>query len=85
MVSKLGLAILEARDQAFDAAHDHPTVERLTAAQRDVRSGLGFAKDAYSFGAFPNEAYSHTPPGVQPVRRPGHVPSGGTAGVGRAR
>lgn len=59
MVSKL---VLAAREQAARAAEvGDPAAGALAAAYRDVRGGLGFAKDAYTFGAFPTDAYSHTP------------------------
>jgi len=57
MVSKLALAVLEARQRAGAEA----SAARLRDAFRDIRAGLGHAKSPYSFGAFPTEAYSHTP------------------------
>lgn len=59
MVSKLVLAAREAADAA--AAAGAPQTAELLAAYRELRSGLGYAKDAVTFGAFPTDAYSHTP------------------------
>nr|NLI48840.1 hypothetical protein [Propionibacterium sp.] len=57
MVSKLALAVLETGRRAGASASD----ARLRDAFLDVRAGLGHAKTPYAFGAFPSEAYSHTP------------------------
>lgn len=61
MVSKLSLALLEAGRDARARGVDEAVLDRLATRQREVRAGLGFTKTAYEFGAFPNEAYSHTP------------------------
>lgn len=61
MVSKLALAVLDAHHSAIDQGAEQAVVEGLGYAYRDIRSGLGFAKTAYEFGAFPADPYSHTP------------------------
>ncbi len=61
MVSKLALSVLEARNEAIADGADDAVVHGLGEAFRDIRSGLGFAKTALEFGAFPTDPYSHTP------------------------
>jgi len=56
MVAKLQLAVQECHGRA--AASAKP---RLLAHYRDIRDGLGFRKTAEEYGAFPTDAYSHTP------------------------
>ncbi len=57
MVAKLLLAVQECREQA----HDDSAKARLGEAYSHVRDGLGFRKTAAEYGAFPTDAYSHTP------------------------
>lgn len=61
MVAKLLLATQETylREAAADPRGE--TAARLADAYRSIRSGLGFTKDARSYGAFPTDPYSHTP------------------------
>ncbi len=61
MVSKLLLAVQEVYWDARDADARSADVERLAAAYRRIRVGLGFTKDPAVFGAFPVDCYSHSP------------------------
>ena len=56
MVAKLQLAVQECHARAVG-----PARSRLLAHYRGVRDGLGFRKTAAEYGAFPTDAYSHTP------------------------
>ncbi len=56
MVAKLLLAAQECRARAAGSARDD-----LAAAYHRIRDGLGFRKSAAEYGAFPTDAYSHTP------------------------
>lgn len=56
MVAKLLLAVQECHGRAAEAAKP-----RLRAAYASIRDGLGFRKTAEEYGAFPTDAYSHTP------------------------
>ncbi len=60
MVSKLALAVREALETA-KSSQPPDVVDALASAYANIRSGLGFAKDARTFGAFPTDPYSHTP------------------------
>jgi hypothetical protein len=57
MVAKLLLAVQEYHDAAKDSA----SKSRLSSAYTHVRDGLGFRKTPEEYGAFPTDAYSHTP------------------------
>ena len=70
MVSKLLLAAQENTFAAIKAGADKSTIEALTAAYYEVRSGIGFNKEAEIYGAFPADPYSHTPNG-QGAKQPG--------------
>ena len=70
MVSKLALAAQETFFRALDAGADAATLDRLAAAYYDVRAGLGVAKTPAEYGAFPQDAYSHTP-GTGLAKQPG--------------
>ncbi|KAB7745557.1 hypothetical protein GA707_06490 [Nostocoides sp. F2B08] len=71
MVSKLVLAIREQFDEARRSeAVDEARVARLSAAYEQARGGLGMAKTAEEYGAFPHDPYSHTPAG-RGARQPG--------------
>ena len=59
MVAKLLLAVQEAYWSAID--EDQSDVDRLAAAYRRIRAGLGFQKDPLTYGAIPTDCYSHTP------------------------
>ena len=58
MVSKLMLA---AQEIALKIAPDDPLSPRLAAAYYGIQRGLGFRKTAADYGAFPADAYSHSP------------------------
>jgi len=57
MVAKLLIAVQECHSRAGDAAQR----ARLREAYARVRDGLGFRKTPEEYGAFPTDAYSHTP------------------------
>ncbi|HSN42804.1 MAG TPA: hypothetical protein VLR88_01965, partial [Propionibacteriaceae bacterium] len=61
MVAKLALSVREATERARTEGVDADIVRGLADAYVDIRAGLGFAKDAASYGAFPADPYSHTP------------------------
>ena len=42
-------------------ASSDPLTLKLANACEDVRNGLGFTKDAKTYGAFPTDPYSHSP------------------------
>ncbi len=69
MVSKLLLAIQEHVLRAH-LHGDHSLVDALRRRYYDVRSGIGFNKTPDEYGAFPVDAYSHTPYGGG-ARQPG--------------
>ena len=70
MVSKLALAAQESTWRAIHAGADADTVRQLADAYYDIRAGLGVGKTPEEFGAFPADAYSHTPGGGK-ARQPG--------------
>lgn len=57
MVAKLLVAVQECHDRAGDSA----ARARFREAYGHVRDGLGFRKTPEAYGAFPTDAYSHTP------------------------
>ncbi|MGE9294977.1 MAG: hypothetical protein ACQKBV_01625 [Puniceicoccales bacterium] len=60
MVSKLMLAVAELAEQANEKG-DENTYLALQKEYFKVQGGLGFRKSAHDYGAFPADAYSHTP------------------------
>ena len=68
MVSKLLVAAQECYFQALDAGA--PEAEALARHYHAILEGTGIHKDARSYGAFPTDAYSHTPWG-KGARQPG--------------
>lgn len=66
MVAKLLLAVQECHARSGDPAAQ----ARLREACRHVRDGLGFRKTPEEYGAFPTDAYSHTP-GHAGAQQPG--------------
>ena len=70
MVSKLLLAAQENTIAAINAGASADVVKRLTDAYYEVRSGIGFNKEAEVYGAFPADPYSHTPY-LQGAKQPG--------------
>lgn len=70
MVSKLMLAVNE---NYFKALHENPDPEHLGKMVQhyyDIRAGIGLNKSPALFGAFPTDAYSHTP-GNGGAKQPG--------------
>ena len=59
MVAKLLVAVQERVFEASDLSA--PELGALCGFYRKVRDGLGYRKDAASYGAFPADPYSHTP------------------------
>lgn len=57
MVAKLLLAVQGCHRRASDPA----SAAALAAHYHDIRDGLGFRRTPQSYGAFPTDAYSHTP------------------------
>jgi len=70
MVSKLALATQETFWRAAASGADARQLDRLADAYYDVRAGLGVNKTPEEFGAFPTDAYSHTPDGTG-AKQPG--------------
>ena len=70
MVSKLLLAVGENVQKAVEDGADAETVEALKAAYYDIRDGIGAHKTPDVYGAFPFDAYSHTP-SMAGVQQPG--------------
>ena len=68
MVAKLLLAVQERVFEASDAGA--PELPALIAHYRRVRDGIGYRKSAAEYGAFPADAYSHTP-GEGGAQQPG--------------
>ena len=68
MVSKLVVATQECYFQALDS--DASETEALAKHYHAILEGTGIHKDARQYGAFPTDAYSHTPWG-KGVRQPG--------------
>jgi hypothetical protein len=70
MVSKLALATQETFFRAHAAGTDAETLRDLADAYYDIRAGLGGSKTPEEYGAFPTDAYSHTPSGAG-AKQPG--------------
>jgi len=70
MVSKLMLAIYENYLLAFKSEAGDDQLEKLIHHYYDVRAGLGLNKKPEVYGAFPTDAYSHTP-GNGGAKQPG--------------
>lgn len=70
MVSKLLLAVGENVQKAVEDGADAETVEALKSAYYDIRDGIGAHKTPDVYGAFPFDAYSHTP-SMAGVQQPG--------------
>ncbi|MEM1445120.1 MAG: hypothetical protein AAGF84_03635 [Planctomycetota bacterium] len=70
MVAKLQLAAQECWLAARKAGADADQQASLRELYGRVRDGLGFRKDADTYGAFPTDAYSHTP-GNRGAQQPG--------------
>jgi len=61
MVSKLLLAVQECAAAARREEADEATRTSLNAHYKDILEGLGIHKSPAEYGAFPTDAYSHTP------------------------
>lgn len=70
MVSKLLLAISENYFLALHNKADDVQLGRMVQHYYDVRAGIGLNKSPELFGAFPTDAYSHTP-GNGGAKQPG--------------
>jgi hypothetical protein len=70
MVSKLLLAISENYFLALHNKADEVQLSRMVQHYFDVRAGLGSNKSPELYGAFPTDAYSHTP-GNGGAKQPG--------------
>ncbi len=70
MVSKLLLAAQENTIAAVNKGASADVVRELCKAYYEVRSGIGFNKEAEVYGAFPADPYSHTPY-LQGAKQPG--------------
>ena len=75
MVSKLLLAIQENHREALRTGADGSIVAGLVRHYHETLEGLGFHKTPAHYGAFPTDAYSHTPAhaGVQQPGMTGQV------------
>jgi hypothetical protein len=70
MVSKLAVALLETIDRAREGGAADEVLDALRYGYREVRESLGVAASPDEWGAFPTDAYSHTP-GTGGARQPG--------------
>ncbi len=70
MVSKLLLAVDEARQGAIRAGASAVVVERLEQHYDQIRAGIGVHKSPAEYGAVPTDPYSHTP-SFSGVQQPG--------------
>ncbi len=70
MVSKLLLAVNECCLEAMETGADAETVGRLLEHYYEIQAGIGVHKSPELYGAFPTDAYSHTP-GGKGAQQPG--------------
>ncbi len=70
MVSKLLLAVDEARLSAIQSGASADLVERLQQHYEQIRAGIGVHKSPAEYGAVPTDPYSHTP-SFSGVQQPG--------------
>ena len=63
MVSKLLLAVCEVTQKALSESEDNKLIGRLYDHYFEVNAGIGVHKSPELYGAFPTDAYSHTPAG----------------------
>ena len=75
MVSKLALAVQDVLLQAIEDDQPKAVIDRLNAHYRTLCEGIGTHKSPDEYGAFPTDAYSHTPAfaGVQQPGMTGQV------------
>ncbi len=70
MVSKLLLAVQECFFKGVNEKADNEILGRLKAHYYEIKAGIGLYKSPELYGAFPTDAYSHTPGGAG-VKQPG--------------
>ena len=70
MVSKLLLAAQEVYKKAFEQGADDDVLGRLRQHYYEIKAGIGLYKSPELYGAFPTDAYSHTPGGAG-AKQPG--------------
>lgn len=70
MVSKLLLATQECFFKALDEGYDRQIIGRLADHYYEIKAGIGLYKPPQLYGAFPTDAYSHTPANAG-VKQPG--------------
>jgi hypothetical protein len=70
MVSKLMLAVCENYFQALKSETGNDQLGKMVQHYYDVRAGIGLNKEPEVYGAFPTDAYSHTP-GNGGAKQPG--------------
>ena len=63
MVSKLNLAVQECYFKAVDEKTDSTSLSRIKDHYDEIKAGIGLYKSPEIYGAFPTDAYSHTPAG----------------------
>ncbi|PXW92429.1 hypothetical protein DES38_1027 [Streptohalobacillus salinus] len=75
MVSKLLLATQENFEAVYQETGMNEEAETLLHLYEDIKAGIGLEKSPEAYGAFPTEAYSHTPSfaGVQQPGMTGQV------------
>lgn len=75
MVSKLLLAVQEIYFTAVESGAADENIEKLKEYYYDIKAGIGAGKSPDKYGAFPTDAYSHTPSfaGVQQPGMTGQV------------
>ncbi len=61
MVSKLLLATQECYFRAVDEGADQDTIGKIKDHYNEIKAGIGLYKSPELYGAFPTDAYSHTP------------------------
>ena len=70
MVSKLLLAVYEVTEKALSKSEDKELIGRLYDHYFEINAGIGVHKSPELYGAFPTDAYSHTP-GGKGAQQPG--------------
>lgn len=70
MVSKLLLAAEENYHKAINQEAQSEVIEAFAEYFHDIKAGIGAEKSPVDYGAFPTDAYSHTP-GFAGVQQPG--------------
>ncbi len=70
MISKLLLAAQECFSRAMDEGAERELTAKLKEHYSDIKSGIGMYKSPSLYGAFPTDAYSHTP-GNSGAKQPG--------------